>query len=357
MKIDITDRFRAFSHSPGHEAMIPASLSKVKVFPAALEIVCLLTGEKKVFFWNLKGPVLPFTVEQDLEKACLRIYGEAEQGYFRFVLKKEEGVIVLYLEKTPLEGVALLDSSGIVQKVFFSGEKIFSVDDRSSCENTQIEQLFLGNSKHKDWDLIRKRRDLAEVLPFWYALGQRAPELAKEEGPVMDLLAQIEERVVLKDRSVGELILKLYLAGFSGGLVPRAFDSECQGILPLSSSVATSAETLLKRGAVLIRSLFFQENQGVYYILPCLPSEFVCGKMLGIITNSGSRIDLEWTKHKMRRMTVLVGQIELFQAVFSSEIKEFRVRIGAKDRGRILQNGESLTVIPGQKIWIDRFQK
>lgn len=357
MKIDITDRFRAFSHSPGHEAMIPSSHHKVKVFPAALEIICCLTEEKKTFFWNLIGPVLPFTVEQDLEKACIRIYGEAKQGYFRFAVRKEEEGIVLHLEKAPIEGLSLLDASGATEKVLFTGEKICSLVEKSDLSSMAKEQLFLGNSKHKDWDLIRKRRDLTEILPFWYALGQMAPVLQKEEGPVMDLLSQAEEMVLAKDRSVDKLILNLYLAGFSGGLVPRAFDSEFQGILPLSSSVSISAETLLKKGSLLIRSLFFQEYEGVYHILPCLPSLFVCGKMLGIVTGNGSEISIEWTKHKMRRMTVLVGKEGLFQAVFQSEIKEYRLRIGPKDRGRIIQNGEAFSVTSGQKLWIDRFQK
>ena len=357
MKIEITDRFRAFSHSPGHEAMIPASHSKAKVCPASLEVTCSLSGEKQTLFWDIKGPVLPFTVEQDLEKACLRIYGESSKGYFRFVLKKEEGFIVLYIEKTPLEGISLLEASGAVKNTYHSGEKIVLIADKSSYESAPVEQLFLGNSKHKDWDLIRKRRDLTEILPFWYALGQMTPSLPKEEGPVMDLLTMAEEMVRAEDRSIDKTILNLYLAGFSGGLVPRAFDPEFQGILPISSSVFTSAETLLKRGSLLIRSLFFQEHEGVYHIFPCLPSQFVCGKMIGIMTNNGSKINLEWTKHKMRRMTVSVETEGNFQAIFSSEIKEFRLKVSFKDKGRIFQNGAIIPVTSGQRLWIDRFQK
>ena len=357
MKIDITDPLRAFSHSPGHEAMIPFSYCKVKAFPSALEISSSLSEEKKCFFWNFTGPVIPFTVEQDLERNCLRIYGEAKQGYFRFIIRKEETSILLHVEKTPVEGIFLLNEDGAFERVLFSGEKIHLITDGTSSKGAIEERLFLGNSKHKDWDLIRKRRDLTEILPLWFALGQMAPAFPSEDGPVIDLLSQAEKRVLAKDRSVNEELLNLYLAGFSGGLVPRSLDLEFQGILPLSSSIDMSAVTLLKRGATLIRSLFFQEQESSYYILPCLPSQFVSGKMLGIKTENGCKIDLEWTKHKMRRMTVLVEKEGSFQAVFPSEIKECRLKMSFKDRGRILKNGEVILVAPGQRLWIDRFQK
>ena len=36
MWIEIQDPLRAYSHMPGHEAIIPSTLWKVKAFPSAL---------------------------------------------------------------------------------------------------------------------------------------------------------------------------------------------------------------------------------------------------------------------------------------------------------------------------------
>jgi hypothetical protein len=344
MKMTIADRLRPFSHTLGHEAVIPGTLYKVRVYPAALEVISLETFESKRFIWDLQGPVHPFTVEQDLETSTLKIYGEALQGYFRLVLKKEMGNLVLFVEKAPLGLTSLV-----------TGDKIVVFALKSCVEKRGKDRLFLGNDKQKDWDQIRKRRNLAEILPLWHGLGQLSPESKQGEGPIFALLEDLKERVAKQDRNLEELFLKIYLAGFSGGLVPRAHDDEFQGFVPLFEG-NLEACSLLSLGSELIRSLFFQEKEGVYYILPCVLPQFVFGKLLGIVTKNGMQIDLEWSKGFIRRVVLSPKQDGPISLRFLPEVKGFRLKKNYKDAGSFLTRDVPILAKVGERLYLDCFQ-
>jgi hypothetical protein len=344
MKISIVDRLKAFSHSPGHKVMIPGTQFIVQVFPTFLECVDLVSLKKVPFSWDLKGPIQPFTVEQDLEKSCVRIYGESVQGYFRFIVKAEGNKIILDVERAPEKETNLK-----------KGE-IVLVEDVTVQNPLFLERLFLGSSKQKDVDAMRMRRNLSELLPVWFFIGQMTPPLEEEKGEMTNLLDLIDEKIADKDKSVDLLLLKTYLAGFSSGFVPRAHDDEFQGIIPEEKSRSLTALPLLSKGALLLRSLFFQEKEGVYHFLPCLPSKFPSGKMVGVKTEDGSTIDIEWTKYQIRRICISIQKEGELQATFNFGIKRYRIRRGLKDKGRVLQVGETLKVRRGDVLWLDCFQ-
>lgn len=344
MKISIVDRLRAFSHNPGHEVMIPGTDLKVRVFPTRLECLDLYGVKKGFFSWDVKGPVFPFTVEQDLEKSCVRIYGESVKGYFRFLLKQEEDKIIVCIEKAPVENIDCKQ------------DKIILVENVLVKKDHATERLFLGNTKQKDVDFMRRRRDLSEILPFWFFLGQMTPEVKEEPGEMMRLLDQISSRIENKDKSVDFFLLSAYLAGLSSGFVPRAQDEEFQGIVRVEKKEGLSAMSFLSMGSFLIRSLFFQEKMGVYHFLPCLPSKFPAGKMVGIKTSDGNIIDIEWTKHQMRRICIFPQKDGEIRFTFPFGIKRYRVRKNLKDRGSIRQIEETFVVKALEVLWLDRFQ-
>ncbi|MBS0627358.1 MAG: hypothetical protein JSS09_04020, partial [Verrucomicrobia bacterium] len=230
------------------------------------------------------------------------------------------------------------------------------VEDVEIKKDLDVERLFLGNTKQKDMDLMRRRRDLSEVLPFWFFLGQMTPEMIEETGEMTHLLVQIAFKIENKDKSVDLLLLSTYLAGFSSGFVPRAQDEEFQGIVSIEEKKGLSAVPLLVKGAFLIRSLFFQEKMGVYHILPCLPSRFPAGKMIGIKTSDGSIINMEWTKHQVRRIFICPRKDGEIGLTFPFGIKRYRVRKNLKDRGVVKQAGETLLVKNSEVLWLDRFQ-
>lgn len=357
MKIEILEKEKPFSHKAGHFVMIPKTLWKAQVFPAALFLVNEETHERMELFWNLEGPVSPFTVELDLQQMCLRVFGEAKQGYFRFIIKAQEENLSIYFEKTPILGLSFLNEKGELQKTFFKGDFLEVSKKLSPFKILFKSQLFLGCNKEQDFDLMRRRKDLREILPLWYTLGRLTPCIKEEKGPVLDLLSKAEKAIENREsQKIYDLLFNLYLTGFSEGLVPRAFDLEYQGIVPLSKSSET-AYRLLSQGAELIGWLFFQERGSVFHILPCLPSQFVCGKITGLLSKNGSVVHLEWTKHRLRRICIVVKEDFLVELKLPSDVESYRLTVSGKGRGRMIEKGESFKAKAGECLWLDLFQK
>lgn len=347
MKIAISDRLRSFSHKAGHHVMVPGTMVALQVFPTELTWISS-HGVESSLVLDLKGPMDPFTVEQDLEAKLVRIYGQAQSGYFRMCVKVERtGVLTLYFEKTPKEGISTIYQGK--SQCFFSGD-LFPLCIEEITDSSSEEKLFLGLDKQKEWERMRDRKDLREILPLWHALGNTI-SAKKEEHPFFPAL---KEAIDKKERQkVYDLLLLTYLAHFSPGLFPRKEDTEKQGIPPL----VESAIDLLLQGSKIIRSLFFQEKQDGLHFLPCLPSQFVCGKMVHIQTQMGPILDLEWTKHRLRRVRILVEVEQEICLHFPSEIKTFRIRKSYKDRGQIVSvSAQAFTFSPGE-IWLDLFQR
>lgn len=345
MKIEITDRLMSFSHTPGHLFMVPGSFWKVAAFPTAL-VFYGPAGEKIEYHLNLEGPIDPFTVEQDLETKTVRIYGQSSKGYFRSKVFLRGKSLFLLWEKMPESGV-------LVQgQTVHRGEEIEVCKVVTTSEKLVEERLFLGASKKKDCDQMRRRKDLREILPLWYGLGSITPR--EGEGPLESELAFLKEAIQRKDKpKIESLFSQTYLAHFSSGLVPRKEDEERQGLFAVQPS-----DFLLQEGASCIRSLFLQERGDEIHVLPCVPSLFVCGKLVHACMAGGGSIDLEWTKGRLRRMHVLVEKDQNIKLRFSSEIDGFRLKRSLKDRGREIEgNLLEISVKSGDALWLDRFQK
>ena len=343
MKITIADRLKPFSHKPGHLVMIPGTLWKVKAFPTALVFIDD-QGSELEFSLEVMGPVKLFTVEQDLESKMIRIYGEAIQGYFRLSVSCQESSLILRFEKTPSTGLA------IDGKTFFSGD-VLEVSKGSviAFKKPFQERLFLGLSKKKECDFIRRRRDLREILPLWYTLGAITPSTETRDFAFLTQAIEKKEKKIVHD-----FFLEAYLAHFSEGFVPRDKDEERQGLFSLTGF----SKCLLQQGASFIRSLFFQEKEDGFYILPCLLSLFVSGKMVNLKAESGCVFDLEWTKHRLRKMFISVEKDQMLKLHFPSDVESFRLKTFFKDRGKLFSGkGTEIIVKAGDKLWFDLFQK
>lgn len=347
MKIAISDRLRSFSHSSGHHVMVPGTLVALQVFPTELSWGPL-GGQCSFMTLDLKGPIDPFTVEQDLDAKLVRIYGQSQKGYFRMSVKVEKtGSLMLRFEKTPADGISITYQEEV--KRFFSGDA-FPMCLMELNELSSQEKLFLGIGKQKEWERMRDRKDLREILPLWYALGNTFPR-EKEENTFFPAL---DEAISKKERQKAyDLLLLTYLAHFSAGLFPRKEDAEKQGIAPL----VDSAKDLLPQGSKSIRSLFFQDKEDGWHFLPCLPSQFVCGKMTDIQAENGCTIDLEWTKHRLRKMKIVVPRDQELRLHLPTEIKTFRMKRSFKDRGKVLSTPVEVFTVPAGEIWLDLFQR
>jgi hypothetical protein len=84
--------------------------------------------------------------------------------------------------------------------------------------------------------MIQRRRDLCEILPLWYAASQNLPihEPLPQEAQNAGVFSLIENcRDIVRSRQHSKLyagILKLFLAGFQGVLVPQLEDQLHQGL-------------------------------------------------------------------------------------------------------------------------------
>lgn len=317
MKIAIAERLKPFSHSPGTSCVIPWSPWKVQAFPALLKFENLMTAEKFEHLLDWKGPVLDFTLELDLEKEVVWIYGHTTEGYRR-----------LCIEMTA-EGVAL------EKRVILPGSKI----ERS------LERLSLGMSKSLDWELVRRRHLMVEVFPVWFRLGQMVPEAG-----TATLFQACEKTEVAKH------YLKIFLAGFEGILTPRLFDSEYQGILS-DELFPKSSLALLTEGARSIRSLFFKESAQEWAFLPCLSPEFHAGRFLQLQTQAGDKIDFEWSKKLLQKVIIHpVASREIF-ITLPKPLKSCRLRTSLKQKGVRHSLDKPLYLVSNQTLFLDRFEK
>jgi len=197
---------------------------------------------------GVEGPLKEFTLMQDLERGCVTVFSEKYRFYIwpDGVVKKEKPALA------------------------------------------HRERLFLGCTKKQEWELIKRRRDMREIFPLWFQLGQKI-----EAKGSFSLLEECEEAILAhRPERIVPAFLKLFRVGFKGLMLPRKADDDFQGIS--TDQVEGDPAIILKEGSRLIRSCFLDEEK----ILPNLPPEFASGKLLT------ETIDIEWTKKQVRRVVV-----------------------------------------------------
>jgi hypothetical protein len=321
-RIEVAMRLRPFCRLPGTACLIPYSPWQVEAFPALLRFKNLETGNGHELELGTKGPVLDFTVELDLEKGCVVIFGHSERGYQRFSIGMEEGGIRIVSEKGKHKMV--LPADGFI---------------RSETK----ERLSLGSHKILDWELVRRRRDLTEIFPVWFRLGQMVPEIGLKNEGTATLLKSCGKL------EVGAQFTKLFMAGFHGILAPRLVDSDHQGIVE-DKKASGCPLGLLWEGSKFIRALFFREESGGFAFLPFLPPAFHAGRMVNIATSKGDAIDLEWSKKLLRRAVIRPGSTRLASFSFQRSIKSFR------ENGERRNADVPLMLEKGKTVYLDRFE-
>jgi hypothetical protein len=317
MKITIAERLRPFSHLPGASCVIPWSSYKVQAFPALLVFENLNTFEKHEYKLDWKGPVKEFTLELDLEKGVVWVYGKTLEGHRRIRIEMQEAGI--FIDKTlVVSGTRLMPHS--------------------------VERLSLGMSKKLDWELVCRRQELAEILPIWFRLGQMVPKSA-----AASLFHECEKL------DVTSLYLKLFLVGFEGILSPRLSDTAHQGIV--SGQFSESPLSLLTEGAKYIRALFFKETPQSWDFLPCLSPEFHAGRFVHLTTQASDKVDFEWSKKLLQKVVIhSESDREIFMSL-PKPLKSCRLRTSLKEKGSRHLMEEPLTLRPNQKLFLDRFEK
>jgi len=327
MMIKIAEILRPVTHVPGMKIPIPGSPLILHVFPALLRVYRGAEVIQEIEL-AISGPVKEFTAQLDLVKGCINVWGRSQKGYFRYSVFGGESQVQLKFAKAP-KGLQDIGA------------------DFPHYIPENIERLSLGSHKSQDWHGVVQRGDLVEILPVWYQLGQMMPEVEQNsKGGTFSLL-----------KSDIESFKQLWLAGFEGMMSPRLEDTDHQGFqLPVVDQ-NLSPLPLLSQGWKVIRQMFFEESSEVLTILPHLPKEFHCGRLVGVKTDDHLTINIEWTKKQLRRMEIVSGSDTERQIVFPKGLKSYRLRNRKTEKGKRVSIDKILRLEKGKSFILDNFKK
>lgn len=371
MHIDIAQKLRPFSHRPRTQANIPGTHLCLVAYPTRIDVEDVSGNVARNVFTmttGLTGPVDEFTVQQDLEKGNIVVWGRAREGFFRFRFHGfvDRAGFVMSVEKLPEAGK--LSCKGLLQNEksglrvgqsysFYEGAPLEGEGILYAPKGQRIDRLSLGSNKAQNWEQMCDRGDFSEIFPLWHRLGQMmsAPKTA-----TTDILEDCRKTIADQNTmAVLEKFREVFAACFDGVMAPRLFDLYHHGIpLPeVTSQSDSSPLAILTEGAELIRSLFVQVGPSSVALLPVSPPEFHSGRMLDVACGDWGILSFEWTKKAVRRVVVTV--LKDTTASFSGRTsqKTCRLRLSTKDRGTKYTLGEPLTVAAGTTLWFDNFQK
>ena len=376
MRVRIGQRFKPFSHLPGTRCLVPGTPFQVTAYPTRIAVHECAAYPKLLFLLDLvvEGPVEGFTLIQDLERGEVRVFGTAEQGYFRLALRLEGKQVVIGVQRAPRAGLSIVASAlapGVCLatrdgKPFEAGALvgksalIASGLDLWEEGKLSDERLSLGKNKEQAWEKSAQRCDMAELFPFWLRLGQSVPSVADRLGStaVPGLVKQCGEACARSDAAVLEGFRRLYMAGFAGILCPRLEDEEFLGLCgALAPEDRCSPLVLLRQSAALIRSLFVQSQGDTLTLLPLLPHAFPAGRMTGIRWQPFAAVDVEWRKGVVKRAQLHAHSSGLVRVQTGPRPATFRLRQSSGERGLRVQSGEPFEIVEGRSYWIDRVRR
>jgi len=361
MNITIAHRMRPFSHKMGSVFLLPNSHFKVELFPTLLRFTDLENRIEPIEIRLLiRGPIQSFTAELDLEAGSICVFGRALDGYIRYSLFYKASELVLLCEKNPsvLQLQYKTTLSQLKPKQTLAIPVPFFLKESPGLQ----ERLHLGVHKAQDWELMQRRFNLQELLPFWLALAQWVSPIAYEDRDqgMFSLIHKCQTAIEKKEKlQVISCFKNVFLAAFEGVFVPRLFDNDYQGILDIRESTFPVVALLLQ-SAKLLRRLFFLEEEHLFSILPCVPPELYCGRFIQLQTTKLDRVDIEWSKKRLRRMFIQASSTRPIICQLPKGISSCRLRVHRKDQGQKLQvTKEGILQIPSLthlKAWLDCFE-
>lgn len=352
MKIEIVERLRPYTHLPGQNSLIPGTTWQAKVFPTKIDFLDLSdsSGVFKSLLLNVKGPLKDFTVQLDLEKALLRVWGESPEGFLRYRI--EGGVLTL--EKAPSDQLECTWEGKVSCLKLKDSLKLFEAKTLSLTAG-EGERLSLGCHRAQDWDLVKRRMDLHQMLPICLRLSEFLPEL-----PVKGSLSLLETLSDLIEQHQAEAIEgaieSLMKGAFEGLSFPRLKDTEYQG-LDMKVSEDLTRLSLLKMAAKQLRRMFLTVEGNQLSILPHLPKSFHCGRFLELSCGSLGTLNIEWSKKCIRRLCFQSSHDGSVNFVFRGAVKTYRLKTSRKDRGVTMNCHDPLRCVSGKEYFLDNFQK
>lgn len=369
MHISIAERLRPFCHLPGTATILPGLGFHIQIFPCLIRISHLHSSQPYLLTelkLNIKGLVEQFTIFNDLEKGRITVSGKTVDGWLRYHLVsslQNKGVRLL-VEKAPNK-VLMVEDGSHQHSLSEKGElNLFRQNENEIFEPYRVplcDRLSLGNHKAQDWELIKRRCDLTEILPLVHRLGQLVPfvEAPNSLEGTLSLLEDCRESFVNERPEKGERTWHRFLMGcFNQLLVPQLKDVNHQGLIDsqLSLSYNLSPLILLSEGSSLIRKLFIQQENDQLAILPYLLPSLHCGRLLQAPLEGGGWISIEWTKKRVRRLVIYSEKDQELAMKFRSDVRSYRLRQTEQDKGVRVACRDSLHVKQNEFYLFDNFQ-
>lgn len=300
-----------FSHERGACCLIPKTSYVVQAFPAKIFIFSLedLKGAIKEIEVNADR----VTLQQDLESLCVHVFSDQ----FSFYINQN-----------------------------------LEVHRKRPKRDARLERLCFGVTKKQEMERIYARADLKEIFPIWFRLGQLVdlPPLEEKKG-IFSLVDLCQQKILLKEEVIPSF-LTLFRASFRSIFLPRTKDEEWQNLFP-QVEVTSSALHLFQEGSRLIRQLFFLEKENQLHFLPYLPRKLAHGRAYDLKWQGG-KLHVEWSKHKLRKVTLFVDASKEILFRLPADISFFRMC----DRKKKVQHFVHTPLFLEKGIYIlDRFNK
>lgn len=333
MSIKMGKLYHPFSHLPGESFTIPFSSEKIEIFPTAFRL--LSKGE--LIHLPILGPVKGFTALVDFTRGLIKVFGTGANGYFQYSIYHENNKIVFSLEKGAIKEWPYLFTS-----------------KREKPKPIHLERLSFGIQKSPDWELVKRRSLIEEILPFWFLAGQTTVLSDLFEGGhclLTDLANAIEKKEILK---IGDLFLSIFKAGFKGVFSPLSEDHFYQGYSKNPLVTGVNPDFLLQEGYRLIRKLLLKEDKQVE-IAPLILSLFSSGRAIGLKSQFGF-IDFEWTKRFLRRFIIKSENASKIFIQFPKEHRRCRLKENGKVKLIDLTKPFSIQLKPSTSYFFDRFE-
>jgi hypothetical protein len=372
MKITIAERFHPFSHRPGTVCPLPLSTWQATIYPTRI-ILSKIDAPSHSFILDLalQGPVKEFTVELELEKGIIRVFGFMGKKSIRYEIRRHTDGILFTFEKIPTPSLQCnLLGKALSYQLVEKEPLLIPVPPEMTTVTIPTTRLSLGMHKAQDWEMVLRRFDLREILPILMRLGATIPSTATVQQPsgTLQLLHAFESACAARNKLEATASCEQWLrTSFTGILVPTLNDTLFQGILPSSAPVSENTSVLphLIEGSRLVRSLFFEETQGPcektqWEILPCLLPAFAAGRLLNLSTQHLDTLSIEWSKHQLKKMIIHTSQQRLQSLKFPKEIRSFRLRTSLKEKGKVyhLEGGCIELPLPAHtQLFLDCFKK
>lgn len=303
--IEIGERFKPFTLVSGTPLLLPGSSLEFRIYPTRLFVQDLHSNWKTQMERHVKKPQTHIVITQNLERGWIEV--KSDKAY---KINAAEGG-------------------------FRVGEEFVASPGIYKCLPSK-ERLSFGVHKKQDIDLMKRRRDLREMLPFWFLLGNQLPEMPGSGGTLS---------LALQDALI---------AGFSGLFRPHLEDVHFFGFTLPEIAAGTSPLSLLSQGAKKIREMFVRSSENTITLLPKL----VSARLIHTPVLKGkAELSFEWSKHQPFRVMITAHEAVSFTLRTPLEIKEFRVRNSVRERGKVVLREEVFSLQQGQTIYMDRFKK